>query len=121
KKPFIISCIAAAVGGGILGFANSQIFMVGGLGIFGIPTYIDPKAGITFGFWGAIIAIIVGFILAFILTYLFGNSKTGGQQAGRFAAASGTALPGRPPRWRGAWARSARRRGAPPVRCPAYS
>lgn len=76
KKPFIISCIAAAVGGGILGFANSQIFMVGGLGIFGIPTYIDPKAGITFGFWGAIIAIIVGFILAFILTYLFGNSKT---------------------------------------------
>ncbi|MCM3032338.1 beta-glucoside-specific PTS transporter subunit IIABC [Niallia taxi] len=76
KKPFIISCIAAAVGGGILGFAKSQIYMVGGLGIFGIPTYIDPKAGITFAFWGAVIAIIVGFILAFILTYLFGNSKT---------------------------------------------
>jgi len=76
KKPFIISCIAAAVGGGILGFAKSQIYMVGGLGIFGVPTYIDPKAGITFAFWGAIIAIIVGFILAFILTYLFGNSRT---------------------------------------------
>lgn len=75
KKPFIISCIAAAVGGGILGYTNSQIYMVGGLGIFGIPTYIDPKEGITFGFWGAIISIVIAFILAFILTYLFGNSR----------------------------------------------
>lgn len=75
KKPFIISCIAAAIGGGILGFAQSQIYMVGGLGIFGIPTYISPTEGITFGFWGAIIAIVIAFILGFILTYLFGMGK----------------------------------------------
>ncbi|NYE09262.1 PTS system beta-glucosides-specific IIC component [Bacillus niacini] len=72
KKPFIISCIGGAVGGGILGFAGSKLYMVGGLGVFGIPTYIGPE-GITFGFWGAIISIIVGFIVAFVLTYLFGG------------------------------------------------
>jgi beta-glucoside PTS system EIICBA component len=72
KKPFIISCIGGAVGGGILGFAGSKLYMVGGLGIFGIPTYIGPE-GITFGFWGAIISIVVGFIVAFVLTYLFGG------------------------------------------------
>nr|WP_263326497.1 beta-glucoside-specific PTS transporter subunit IIABC [Neobacillus sp. Marseille-Q6967] len=75
KRPFIISCIGGAVGGAILGFANSQIYMVGGLGIFGIPTYISPTEGITFGFWGAIISIIVGFLVGFILTYLFGLGK----------------------------------------------
>lgn len=75
KRPFIISCIGGAIGGAILGFAKSQLYMIGGLGVFMIPTYISPKAGITFGFWGAIIAIIVGFILSFILTYLFGLRK----------------------------------------------
>ncbi|KAA0762304.1 beta-glucoside-specific PTS transporter subunit IIABC [Bacillus sp. SH5-2] len=75
KKPFIMSCIGGAIGGGILGLAGSKIYMVGGLGIFGIPNYIDPKAGITMGFWGLIIAIVVSFVFGFILTYLFGFGK----------------------------------------------
>jgi beta-glucoside PTS system EIICBA component len=72
KKPFIISCIGGAVGGGILGFAGSKLFMMGGLGVFMIPTYISPD-GITFGFWGAIISMVAGFAVAFVLTYLFGG------------------------------------------------
>ncbi|WP_462408516.1 beta-glucoside-specific PTS transporter subunit IIABC [Neobacillus sp. Marseille-QA0830] len=75
KRPFIISCIGAAVGGAILGFANSKYYMIGGMGIFGFPSFIDPKAGITFGFWGAIIGVIVAFIVGFVLTYLFGGVK----------------------------------------------
>ncbi|MEH6944955.1 beta-glucoside-specific PTS transporter subunit IIABC [Bacillus sp. JJ722] len=75
KKPFIMSCIAGAVGGSILGIAGTKAYMVGGLGIFGIPSFIHPKEGITMGFWGAIIAIIVAFVLGFILTYLFGLGK----------------------------------------------
>ncbi|OQR53979.1 beta-glucoside-specific PTS transporter subunit IIABC [Bacillus sp. CDB3] len=75
KKPFIMSCIGGAIGGGILGLAGSKIYMIGGFGIFGIPTYIDPKAGITMGFWGLIIAIVVSFVFGFILTYLFGLNK----------------------------------------------
>ncbi|MFB3164993.1 beta-glucoside-specific PTS transporter subunit IIABC [Neobacillus sp. 179-J 1A1 HS] len=75
KRPFIISCIGGAVGGAILGFMGSQIYMVGGLGIFGIPTYISPKGGLDSAFWGSIIAMIVGFIVAFILTWSFGMGK----------------------------------------------
>ncbi|QWG30204.1 PTS beta-glucoside transporter subunit IIABC [Bacillus mycoides] len=75
KKPFIMSCIGGAIGGGILGLAGSKVYMVGGLGIFGIPNFIDPKAGITMAFWGAIVAIVVSFVLGFILTYLFGFDK----------------------------------------------
>ncbi|QWG35736.1 PTS beta-glucoside transporter subunit IIABC [Bacillus mycoides] len=75
KKPFIMSCIGGAIGGGVLGFAGSKIYMIGGFGIFGIPTYIDPKSGITAGFWGVIIAIVVSFVFGFILTYLFGFDK----------------------------------------------
>ncbi|AUO15637.1 PTS beta-glucoside transporter subunit IIABC [Clostridium taeniosporum] len=69
KKPFILSCVAGAVGGGILGFANSFVYMIGGLGIFGIPSFISPKEGITTGFYGMIIAMLVSFVLGFILMF----------------------------------------------------
>lgn len=75
KKPFIISCIAAAVGGAILAMFGTMGYMIGGLGIFGIPSYIHPETGIGAGFWGSIIAIVVAFLLGFILTYLFGVGK----------------------------------------------
>ncbi|WKV08239.1 beta-glucoside-specific PTS transporter subunit IIABC [Thermoanaerobacterium sp. CMT5567-10] len=73
KKPFILSCIAAAVGGGIMGFMGTKMYMLGGLGIFGIPSYIGPH-GIDRGFYGAIIGIIVAFVLGFILMF-FGGFK----------------------------------------------
>lgn len=75
KKPFIMSCIAAAGGGAILGVTGAQGFILGGLGIFQIPAFISPDLGITAGFWGAMIAMVVAFILGFVLTYLFGMSK----------------------------------------------
>lgn len=75
KRPFIISCIGGAIGGAVLGFMGSQLYMVGGLGIFGIPTYISPAGGLDRGFWGAIIAMIVGFAAGFLLTLLFGMGK----------------------------------------------
>jgi PTS system beta-glucosides-specific IIC component len=75
KKPFILSCIAAGIGGGIIGAAGSQLYMIGGLGIFSIPSFISPTEGITFGLWGLLISIVVAFVLGFILTYLFGMGK----------------------------------------------
>jgi PTS system beta-glucosides-specific IIC component len=71
KKPFILSCIAAAVGGGIIGLMGTKTYMIGGLGIFGIPSYIGPN-GIDKGFYGAIIAIIVAFVLGFLLMMFAG-------------------------------------------------
>ncbi|GGN91745.1 beta-glucoside-specific PTS transporter subunit IIABC [Saccharibacillus kuerlensis] len=67
KKPFIISCIAGAVGGAIIGAMGTQGYRIGGLGIFGIPSYIGPN-GIDNGFLGAIIGISVSFVLGLIIT-----------------------------------------------------
>ncbi|MGN7938660.1 beta-glucoside-specific PTS transporter subunit IIABC [Virgibacillus sp. 6R] len=75
KKPFIISCIGGAIGGAIIGLFGTQGFIIGGLGIFGIPSYIHPTEGLNLAFWGSVIAIIAGFAVAFILTLLFGMSK----------------------------------------------
>ncbi|URZ17523.1 beta-glucoside-specific PTS transporter subunit IIABC [Clostridium felsineum] len=71
KKPFVISCIGAAIGGAILGAMGSKLYMFGGLGIFGIPSYIGPK-GIDTGFYGAIVSIIVAFVLGFVIMFFSG-------------------------------------------------
>ncbi|AIQ51970.1 beta-glucoside-specific PTS transporter subunit IIABC [Paenibacillus sp. FSL R7-0331] len=73
KKPFILSCIAAGVGGGIIGLMGTKGYIMGGLGIFGIPSYISPE-GMDAGFYGAIIGISVSFVLGFLLMY-FGGFK----------------------------------------------
>lgn len=72
KKAFIMSCIAAGIGGAIAGATNVTGYIIGGLGIFGIPSYISPE-GIDMSFYGAIISIVVGFIAGLVLTLLFGG------------------------------------------------
>ncbi|MBC1317921.1 PTS transporter subunit EIIC [Listeria booriae] len=72
KKPFIMSCIGGAVGGGIIGYAGAQAYIMGGLGIFGLPNFIKPGSPIDGAFWWIIIAIVVSFILGLVLTYVFG-------------------------------------------------
>lgn len=69
-----MSCIASGIGGAILGLAGTKIYMMGGLGVFGYINRINPE-GIDFGFWGAVIATIVAFVLGFVLTYLFGGVR----------------------------------------------
>ncbi|MEC0332184.1 beta-glucoside-specific PTS transporter subunit IIABC [Paenibacillus macerans] len=73
KKPFILSCIAAAAGGAILGAMGSQIYIMGGLGIFMLPSFIGPH-GMDATFYGAIIAMAVSFVLGFLLMF-FGGYK----------------------------------------------
>ncbi len=70
KKPFVISCVAAAIAGGISGFFNAKVFMIGGLGVFGLPTYIHPENGLGIEFLGTVIAIVVAFVLGFVATYI---------------------------------------------------
>ncbi|ASR46536.1 PTS beta-glucoside transporter subunit IIABC [Paenibacillus kribbensis] len=73
KKPFILSCIGAAVGGGIIGAMGTKGYILGGLGIFAIPSYISPT-GMDRGFYGAVIGILVSFVLGFLLMF-FGGFK----------------------------------------------
>lgn len=69
KKPFYISCIAASIGGGILGLAGVKTFILGGLGVFGIPSMINPATNdITSMIWG-LIAVGISMVLAFLATY----------------------------------------------------
>ncbi|NGZ75769.1 beta-glucoside-specific PTS transporter subunit IIABC [Saccharibacillus alkalitolerans] len=76
KKPFIISCIGGAVGGGIIGAMGTVGYRTGGLGIFGIPSYLGPN-GIDNGFLGAVIGISVSFVVGTLLTlFLFKDEKT---------------------------------------------
>lgn len=71
KKPFIATLISASVGGLIMGIFGTKSFIVGGMGIFSLPNYISPESGIGNGFYGYIIAIVVAFVLSFILTLTF--------------------------------------------------
>ena len=73
KKPFIVSCISSAIGGAILAIMGSKLYGAGPLGIFKLPLFIDPKNGITVGFWGAVVAMVVSLVLGFILTIFFGG------------------------------------------------
>jgi beta-glucoside PTS system EIICBA component len=73
KKPFIMSCIGGAVGGGIIGATAGKLWMFGGMGIFVFPAFIKPGSGLDMSFYGSIIALVAGFGIAFVLTYLFGG------------------------------------------------
>ena len=70
KKPFIISCIASGIGAVVAGIFGALKYGMGGLGVFGIPTFINPKTGIDTGFYGILVAITVAFVLGFIMTFV---------------------------------------------------
>ncbi len=67
KKPFIISCIAASIGGAVAGLMGAQTYMMGGLGIFALPSSIHPTDGIGNSFYAMIVAMVVGFGLGFVM------------------------------------------------------
>lgn len=46
--------------------------MLGGVGIFGIPSYINKQTGIGWDFYGFLISIVVSFILGFLLVFFIG-------------------------------------------------
>lgn len=73
KKPFIMSCIASGIGGAIIAVTGARLYSAGPLGVFKIPTFINPEHGIDSQFWGMIIAIVVAFVAGFVLTLLFGG------------------------------------------------
>ncbi|MDZ4993715.1 PTS beta-glucoside transporter subunit IIABC [Clostridium perfringens] len=72
KKPFILSCIASGVGGAIIGVMGTKQYIIGGLGIFGVPSFIDTSVGIDRAFYGALIAMVVAFVFGFLLVWLVG-------------------------------------------------
>lgn len=69
KKPFIISCIGAAVGGALTGVFAIKGYTMGGLGIFGFPCYIDNQNNSMSGVVNMLIAVAAASLLAFLLAF----------------------------------------------------
>lgn len=70
KKPFIISCIGGAIGGGIIGFFKVASYIFGPIGVFGFTTYINDKTGDTSGVLHVAIAVIIAMVVSFALTMI---------------------------------------------------
>lgn len=71
KKPFIISCIAAAVAGAYYGVADLKEYIMGGMGVFEFPAMINPETNDLSNMWVGVIGVIAAMIIAFVLTYFF--------------------------------------------------
>lgn len=70
KKPFIMSCIGASVGGGIIGLMGVKSYTMGGLGLFGLPSYIDNATHSAYSMYWVIIAMLAGMAVSFVLTMI---------------------------------------------------
>lgn len=69
KKPFIISCVAGAIGGAFYGHFNFRKFIMGGMGIFELPNMMNPDGtmgNLIVAFLGIVISMTIGFILTMI-------------------------------------------------------
>lgn len=75
KRPFVLSCIAGAASGAIIGAFGAVLYIMPSMGIFAIPGYINPKGGSMTHVIGVIIAGVVAFIVGFALQMLFGQKS----------------------------------------------
>lgn len=73
KKAFGMASIGSAFGGAISAFVGARMYAMSGGGIFGIPCFINPKAGINLAFIGFCLSLVVAFTVAFVLTLIFGD------------------------------------------------
>ena len=67
KKPFAVGCVASAIAGAFVGFMGAKRYIPGGLGLFGLPGYIDPGATGLYSMWVVLVASIVAFVIALAL------------------------------------------------------
>ncbi len=74
KRPFVIGCLAATVGGGIVGYFHTVIYSFSFISIFSFLQLI-PAEGIDERFYAVVVGCLISFMLALIATYLFGIAK----------------------------------------------
>ena len=75
KRPFIIGCLSAIIGGAIIGCYHSVIYSFSFINVFSFLQLISPEHGIDDKFYAVVFACVISFIIALIATYLFGISK----------------------------------------------
>ncbi|NUF27224.1 beta-glucoside-specific PTS transporter subunit IIABC [Gilliamella sp. ESL0254] len=75
KRPFIIGCLSAIIGGAIVGYYHSVIYSFSFINVFSFLQLISPEHGIDEKFYAVVFGCIISFIVALIATYLFGISQ----------------------------------------------
>ena len=77
KKPFIAACAASGIAGILVGALGAKRYVPGGLGLFGLPGYIDATGGTGLtSMWVVLVASIIAFALALVFTLiLYKNAK----------------------------------------------
>lgn len=70
KKPFIQTCVIAAIAGGVIAAMGARYYVVPGMGVFGYTAFVNTATGDFSGMTAAIIVSIFALIAGFILVYL---------------------------------------------------
>lgn len=76
KKPFVIACLSAGIGGAIIGFAGVKAFSSGLVSLLTIPTFISTNQAVESNVTMAILATALSFVLAFVGTLVVGFDET---------------------------------------------
>ena len=71
KQPFYFSCIAAGISGAYFGAMHFAKYIFGGLGIFGLPNFINTTTSDSSGIVTALIGIAIAMTAGFLLTFFF--------------------------------------------------
>ena len=76
KKPFVIACLSAGIGGAMIGFAGVKAFSSGLVSLLTIPTFISTNQAVESNVTMAILATALSFVLAFVGTLVVGFDET---------------------------------------------
>lgn len=76
KKPFVVACLSAGIGGAMIGFAGVKAFSSGLVSLLTIPTFISTNQVVESNVTMAILATALSFVLAFVGTLIVGFDET---------------------------------------------
>lgn len=68
KKPFVIGCVASAIAGAFVGLMGAKRYIPGGLGLFGLPGYIDANGTGLYSMWVVLAGSVIAFLIALAAT-----------------------------------------------------
>ncbi|EPN3654910.1 beta-glucoside-specific PTS transporter subunit IIABC [Enterococcus hirae] len=76
KKPFVVACLSAGIGGAMIGFAGVKAFSSGLVSLLTIPTFISTNQAVESNVTMAILATALSFVLGFVGTLIVGFDET---------------------------------------------
>lgn len=71
KKVFVITCIASGIAGAYYGAADLREYIMGGMGIFEFPSFINPTTNDMSGMLTALIGVVIAMVATVIMMLVF--------------------------------------------------